>query len=387
MAENTITGLIPDMYEALDIVSREVVGMIPAVTMNASAERAAKDSEIKVSKEPTGNVSDIVPAMTIAEPTGQTTGSTSVIITKERAAEFGFIGNQQMALNAGVGYANSRAGKIAQAIRALTNEVETDLCALQSTFSRAYGTAGTTPFATAGDYTDASFAKKILVDNGAPEFDTHLVMNTTAGATLSGKQSAANIAGTDSMQRQGILLPLQGLDLRQSAQTVTQTAGAMASATTNNAGYAIGATVITLATAGTGVVAAGDIVTFAGDANKYVVGSVVFAGANPAAGDTITLNGTGLRVAITTSATAITVIATSARNMCFHRSAIVLAARTPAMPEEGDQAEDGIIITDPRSGLSLEFLMYKGRRKVRYEVGLAWGVKNIKEEHTGLLLG
>jgi hypothetical protein len=73
--------------------------------------------------------------------------------------------------------------------------------------------------------------------------------------------------------------------------------------------------------------------------------------------------------------------------MAFNRSALVLAARSPARPEEGDMAEDVIVITDPRSGLSMEFAMYKGYRKVRYEVGLAWGVKNIKPEHTALLLG
>jgi hypothetical protein len=84
---------------------------------------------------------------------------------------------------------------------------------------------------------------------------------------------------------------------------------------------------------------------------------------------------------------AITIVAASARNMAFNRSAIVLAARAPARPQEGDMASDVIVITDPRSGLSMEFSMYKGYRKVRYEVGLAWGVKNIKPEHTALLLG
>ena len=73
--------------------------------------------------------------------------------------------------------------------------------------------------------------------------------------------------------------------------------------------------------------------------------------------------------------------------MAFNRSAIVLAARAPARPSEGDMASDVIVITDPRSGLSMEFAMYQGYRKVRYEVALAWGVKNIKPEHTALLLG
>jgi len=73
--------------------------------------------------------------------------------------------------------------------------------------------------------------------------------------------------------------------------------------------------------------------------------------------------------------------------MAFNRSSIVLATRMPQRPEEGDMALDVMSITDPRSGLTFEVSMYAGYRKVRYEVALAWGVKNIKPEHTALLLG
>jgi hypothetical protein len=387
MAENNIDAIVPDIYEALDVVSRELTGLIPAVTMSASAERARKNQSITVDIAPEIAGVDVTPAMTAPDPTGLTSTGVEIKITKERAFPFGFNGNDQKGLNTGPGYMSHRAGKIAQAIRGVTNEVETDLAALQSTFSRAYGTAGTTPFGTANDYTDASNVLKILKDNGAPGSDNHLVINTTAGANFFGKQSAVNSTGTDSILNQGVLVDRFGMRMRESAQINDVTAGAMASATTNAAGYAVGATVITLATAGTGVVAAGDSITFAGDTNKYLVTSVVFAGANPAAGDTITIAEPGLRVAIAASATAITVVASSARNMAFNRSALVLAARAPARPEEGDQATDVMIVTDPRSGLALEFSMYKGYRKVRYEVALAWGVKNIKPEHTAILLG
>ena len=384
MAENTISSIVPDIYEALDVVSRELTGLIPAVTMNASAERAGINQNIVVDVEPAGNVSNITPAMTVPDPTGQTSGSTVIQITKSRAAEFGFIGDDQKKLNTGPGYLSVRANKIAQAIRAVANEVESDLAGLQTTFSRAYGTAGTTPFGTANDYTDASNVLKILKDNGSPQSDNQLVINTAAGANFIGKQSAVNSAGTDSMLRQGVLLDLAGMPLRESAQIADFTAGTGTSATTDASGYAVGATVLTLASAGTGTILAGDVVTFAGDSNKYVVTS---GDADVSGGGTITLAAPGLRVAMSTATKAITVVASAARNMAFNRSALVLAARAPARPEEGDMAEDVIVITDPRSGLSMEFAMYKGYRKVRYEVGLAWGVKNIKPEHTALLLG
>ena len=382
MAENNITSIVPDIYEALDVVSRELTGLIPAVTMNASAERAGLNQNIVVDVEPAGNVGDITPAMVIPDPTGQTSGSTNIQITKSRAAEFGFNGDAQKELNTGPGYQNVRAAKIAQAIRAVVNEVETDLGGLQSTFSRAYGTAGTVPFGTANDYTDASNVLKVLKDNGSPISDNQLVINTSAGANFIGKQSAVNSAGTDSMLRQGVLLDLAGMPLRESAQIQNSVSGTSANAVVN-AALTVGQTSITLKAAGTGTIVTGDVISFAGDSEKYVVQT----GAAAVSGATIVISAPGIQKAQGSGDKAITITAASARNMAFNRSALVLAARAPARPEEGDMAEDVILITDPRSGLTMEFAMYKGYRKVRYEVGLAWGVKNIKPEHTALLLG
>jgi hypothetical protein len=160
----------------------------------------------------------------------------------------------------------------------------------------------------------------------------------------------------------------------------------MASATSTSAAFTVGQTVIPLATAGTGVVAAGDIVTFANDTNKYVVASVSFAGANPASGDSITLAAPGLRIAQGVATRAITVFATSARNLALSRNAITLATRLPKA-QAGDQATDRYVITDPNTGIAFEIAMYPGYRMVKYEVSIAYGMAVIKPEHLAVIIG
>jgi hypothetical protein len=386
MTTNTLTNLAPDLYAALDVVSRELVGMIPAVTLDANASRAAKDQNVRVPIAPAASAGNITPAMSVPAEADQTFTNTAITISKARAVPFSWDGEEQIAMNSGPGYLNLRAQQMAQAMRTLANEVEADLTALHATASRAYGTAGTTPFAS--DLSDAAQVRKILKDNGAPD-DIQLVVDTSAGAKLhtmigpNGYRAEPNMA----FGAQGVLVTPSGIPIRESGQIVTSTAGAMASATSTSAAFTVGQTVIPLATAGTGVVAAGDVITFANDTNKYVVASVSFAGANPASGDTITIAAPGIRMAQGAATRAITVIAAAARNIAFSKSAIILVARMPARPAEGDMAIDVMEITDPRSGLTFEVSMYPGYRKVRYEIALAWGVKNIKPAHTALVLG
>jgi len=386
---NTLTNLIPVLYEAADTVSRELVGFIPAVTRDSSAERVSINQPVNIPVVGAISTANITPGVNAPNDGDAAPGNVIMTISKSKYAPVRWNGEETMA-TAGTGiWAQLNRDRFAQAMRALTNEVEADLAALYTKASRAYGTAATTPFGTANDLSDMAQMLKILEDNGAPG-NIHAVFGSAAIANLRGKQSVlfkVNESGTSDLLRRGIIGDIQGAMVHNSAQVKTHTAGAMANATTNNAGYAVGATAITLATAGTGVVAAGDVITFAGDTNKYVVKSVVFAGANPAAGDVITLQEPGLRVAIGASATAITVVATSARNMVFASSAIALATRAPAMPEGGDDADDVMDITDPVSGLSFQVAVYRQYRQTRFEVGLAWGVQMVAPRHAALLLG
>lgn len=385
LSANNLTGLIPTLYNALDVVSRELVGLIPAVSSDMTFERAAVGQTVKSPVAPAAAATDITPAVTPPNDGDQNIGSVDMTISKARRVPIRWNGEEKRGLdNNGASYNVILRDQFAQGMRTLVNEVESDLAGLHIYASRAYGTPGTTPFAT--NLADTAQGRKILSDNGAPLGDLQAVIDTSAGAAMRTltQLSKANEAADTSLLRRGVLLDVHGFALRESAQIKTSLAGTGAAATTNATGYAVGATVITLASAGTGTVIAGDVITFAGDSTKYVV----------AAGDTdvsnggaITLAAPGLRKAIPAAATAITLAAGAARNMLFARSAIALATRAPALPAQGDSAIDRMVITDPVSGLSFEVSVYAQYRQIQYEVALAWGVAAVKREHMALLLG
>lgn len=390
MGTLTLTSLIPSIQEAMDVVSRELVGFIPAVSRDSNAERAAVGQSVISPVVGAMAAEDLTPAAYAADTPNQTIGNVQMTISKARSVPFGITGEEARGLNNAGTLGSINAQRIAQAMRTLTNEVEGDLAALHINASRAYGTAGTAPFGTAGDLSDLAQARKILDDNGSPQSDMHLVLGGAAVANIRGKMSTlfqTNTGGAqaEALLRQGALGEYQGMLLHNSRQVrEAVVVGTGASATTDAAGYAVGATVITLAAAGSGTIIAGDIITFAGDPNKYVV---VSGDTNVLDAGTITIAEPGLRVAMSAAAKAITVVAAATRNMFFHRSAIQLATRAPAMPDGGDAADDVMMVTDPVSGLTYEFCIYKQKRQVRYEVNLAWGVKMIAPRHSGILIG
>ncbi len=380
---NTLTNLIPTLYEALDVVSREMIGFIPAVSRDSSAERAALNETINIPIVSAAVAADITPGVTAPDSGDQVLGNTTMTISKSRMVPVRWNGEETVgAKNSGL-FPSVNQQRFAQAMRTLCNEVEFDLGALYAFASRAYGTAGTIPFGTAADLSDNAQALKMLQDNGAPQVDIHAVLGTSAIANIRGKQSVlfkVNESGTESLLRQGVIGDLQGAMVHTSAGVKRPAVGAGSAYTSNTAGYAIGATAITLIT-GTGTILAGDVVTFAGDTNKYVVATGL------AAPGVLTLAEPGLRQALPASAQAVSIVAIAERNLYFPRSAIALVTRAPAMPEGGDQADDVIEVVDPVSGLAFQVALYRQYRQVHFEVGLAWGVKAVAPRHLVQLIG
>jgi hypothetical protein len=355
------------------------VGFLPSIAIDASADRAAVGQQILVPITPASAAYSVTPGVTAPNTGDQIIGNTPITITASQAVAFRWNGEEQKGINSGPGYAGIKNDQMTQAIRTLTNGIE--LLVGQTAFqgaSRAYGTAGTTPFGS--DLSATANIRKILSDNGAPLSDIHLTMNTTAGAkmrTLT-QLTKANEAADNSLLRQGVLLDVHGFEIRESAQINSTTKGTGTGYVTNGS-VAAGATSIPLIT-GSGTAVAGDCVTFAGDPNIYVVAAGI------AAPGTLVINKPGLQTTLAPS-TAMTIGNNYAPNLGYHRNAIVAVCRAPALPVEGDMAEDRTTIIDPRSGLAFDVALYKQYRQVLYEISISYGTAVIKSEHIATLLG
>jgi P22 coat protein - gene protein 5 len=380
---NVLTNLAADIYKAADLVGRELVGFIPSVTINGDATtRAAKGDTIRshFTRAVTVN-SSFAPAMTIPEGTDQTVDSKTMTVNNYASVQIPWTGEDMKHVNNGSGFETIYGDQIRQAIRAICNTIETSLwtTAYQGA-SRAVGTAGTTPFAS--NHNTLAQVRKVLADNGCPmDGQITLAMNTSAGVNMRNLTllQKANESGGTELLRQGTLLDLQGIMVKESAAPVSVAAGTGANYVTSGS-TAVGVTDIALVT-GTGTVPAGSVVTFAADAvNNYVVGTGV------TAPGTISLNAPGAQVVIAT-ANAMTVGAAYTPNVAFHRSAIELGIRAPAMPHGGDAAVDIMTVQDPWSGLVFEIAAYKGYMKSMFEVRCVYGSKAWKPNHIATLMG
>lgn len=380
---NTLNNLAADIYKAADIVGRELVGFIPSATINGDATtRAAKGDTIRshFTRTPTVNTS-FAPSMTIPEGTDQTVDNKTMTIDNYASVQIPWTGEEIKHVNNGSGFETIYGDQIKQAIRALCNKIEVDLfTATYKGASRAVGSAGTTPFGSNFDV--IAEARQILVDNGCP-IDNQItaVLNTAAGTKLRNLASLqqVNTSGSTDLLRQGTLLDLQGVMIKESAGVSSHTKGAGSSYATD--GIQAKDSLSVVVKTGSGTVLAGDVVTFAADTtNKYVVGTGI------TAAGTLLLNNTGLRQQIA-DANAMTIGNSYTPNVVFHKQAVELGIRPPAMPNGGDSAVDMMTIQDPNSGLVFEVAVYKGYMKTMIEIRCLYGVKVWKPDFIATIMG
>ena len=83
-SERALTGLIPTVYTALDVVSRELVGLVPSVQRDSTTDRAAKDQTVTCPVVGALTASDIAPSMAVADPTADAIGKVDLSISNSK---------------------------------------------------------------------------------------------------------------------------------------------------------------------------------------------------------------------------------------------------------------------------------------------------------------
>jgi hypothetical protein len=393
---NTLTNLIPDIYASIDRVRRELTGFIPAVGRDSRAERAGKGDTVYVPVTTEEQTETMTPSNVPDDSGGNTVNTRPITLTESKKVQIQFTGEEIQSLEnqnvsgAESGFEAIRQDRITQALRALVNDVETDLAQLYTEAAQGYGSPGTTPFGTKDDFTDFAGVEQILDDLGAPKVERQLVAGSEAWFNLRGVQTGilqrANEAGTDEALRMGEFGDVHGMTLRNSAQVQSHTHGSITDVTAN--ANTVGTTQVDVETAGsTGDISLneGDLISFAGDDNLYVVSSDTSEGSGVAS-TTIPIQEPGLRQA-TSDGDSVSAESDYVANAAFHRSAMQLAIRPPALPEGGDSAALRQTIEDPMTGLSFDIAYYDQYLQGHWELQAVWGQAVTKEEFMALLLG
>lgn len=387
MANTIPAEIVTAAYDAMEVVSQELIGLIPAVSKNAKAETVSLNQNITAPVVGAKTSSQITPGHAYSDPADQSIGFVSVEMTKQQKTEFHWTGEQERELmNSDGVLMDINRQNIAQCLRTLVNEIETDLAAEYVNASRAFGTLGATPFGTNDDLSDLSGVLRILDENGAPPMGRSVILNELTARQLQGKQPTLfNVNEGGEMRRSFNPIMLFGSMVRMSHAIHRHDSGtALPNDTAINDvnDVAVGSTTIGIDGTSIPAQAKGDIITFGDDPdNKYVLAQDKVAG-----NGNIVIAKPGLRIQANDNRPVVSAVTDYTANMAFSMDALMLACRVPAVPEGGDLGMR-TYLQDPRSGLVFELATFPQYRQRTYEVGIVWGVKTIKPEHMAILIG
>ena len=361
---NDLTAVIPQLLAQGVLALRENAKMPMLVNRSYDALAGAKGSTIDVPVPSAISATSVTPGPT--PPSSVDSTPTSVPIVMNRWKEAVFHMTDQNIAEAMDGFVPMQ---VTSAIKALANEIDVFILGLGAKFYGYTGTAGTDPFAD-GTVIDATLPRKTLSNQLAPIDDRRFVFNADAeaNALLIRAFQDMSFSGSAAGIIEGQVNRKLGFDFFMDQNVPTHTAGTGASILVNDASTAVGQKVIP-ADGGTGTILVGDIVTFAGDSQTYVVTSALAAGAfsiEP-----------GLQVAVADNA-AITLKASHPLNLAFHRDAIAFATRP--LQNSNHPASLFQSAVDSVSGLVLRLEVTREHRQDKYAFDVLYGAEVIRRE-------
>lgn len=252
------------------------------------------------------------------------------------------------------------------------------------------GTAGTTPFAS--DVTGVTNARAQLNRQTAPLDDRRLVLDVNAEANalaLANFSAAQNVGGNQTII-QGTMGRRYGFDVAMDQQIPTHVSTPLSAgnATANgvqavNAGSSdqgrTGTVSIAKATNASALVA-GDVLSFAGDAQTYVV----LTGVSLIVGNTTVSIAPALQRA-TAGGELVTLRASHVVNLAFHRDAFGFVSR-PLQASSANTMEV-MSVADPISGVALRLEVVRQNKQTLFDFDVLYGAECVRPELAARLAG
>lgn len=371
---NTISPIVPKILGRAMMALRQTAWMPRLVNSDYSVEAARKGSTIDIQIPSALAATDVTPSPTLT-PSDSTPTTVQIPLNNWKHVSFHLTDKELKEIDAQDGFIPMQ---MSEGMKALGNAINISIF---NAYKKVYGftgTAATTPFAS--DYNAALDVRKILADQLCPKGERRFVVDNTAEVNLlklapfrDASQSAdARVIAEGEIGRK------LGFDWFADDHVPLHTAGTGSGYLVNGT-LSLGLKTIPVDT-GTGTLVEGDIITFAGHTQTYVITANYAGGAG-----NISIE-PGL-VAVPADNAAITKVATHRVNLAFHRDAIAFANRSMVTEMDRLSTNPMWTVQDPKTGLVFRAELIRQNKQWAWDFDVLWGADIARRELACRLAG
>ena len=392
MADNTLTAILTQILAKGMMTLRQPCLMTRLVNTDYSLEAKKKGQTIDIPLSTAMSAEDVSPAATPSAPTALTPKVAQITLDNWMHADFGLNDMEVGRIRADQDFIPLQ---MQEAFKSLANAINTSVF---DTYKGVYGyvgTAGDTPFGTGVEVASATSLRRVLHEQSCPKDNRRAVLDYAAEAAALNLApfSDAEKRGSSATKTTGELGNIFGFDWNSDDGVPTHTRGAIgAGDLTVNGVNAKGATSVSIAKgSGTSWEAVeGDIISFAGDTQTYVITA-----------DTTVVHTDNTSVPIapalkiaTEGSEEVTTRDSHVVNLGFHRDAFGLAMRSPdagikdllGQGKAGNVMES-VILQDPVTKLIMRLELIRGYKMTMWDVDCLWGTALVDSARAARLAG
>ena len=364
---NDLSVLMPKILARSLVTLRESCVMPGLVNSDYSTEAKEKGDTIDVTLHAPQTASDVTPSNTPPAPADTVPTKVQVPLNNWKKTNFKLTDKDMAEIDKSKDFLP---GQTQEAVKALANAINIDIMDEYKIFYGFTGTAGTTPFASTA--ADAINARKKLHQQLCPREGRSGVLDYDAEANALALAAFADASqtGENGVKIKGQIGEKYGINWLTDDHVPTHTAGTGSGYLVNKSGgHAVGDTLITVDT-GSGTMIVGDILTFAGHSQTYVVKTAL-------AANVVEIY-PPLKAAVADNA-AITLKATHVSNLVFHRNAIAFATRV--LNSDGlNLGTQQLVMQDPVSKLVMRLEVSRQYKQTMWEFDILWGARGVRPE-------